>query len=282
MDKITLTTIIENTCLRYSLVAQHGQSLLLNYFGKQYLFDLGEVYSGLAHNLEKMSINLEEIKGIIISHKHFDHCGSLSLLFPQLKKQTLYLPSDFFQVEEKMIDKMKEKYRFFKSLVNGKHLLTLSAKDLAKIKNYQHKVVLDKSVEIEKNLFIIGPFGDQLKEQALLLNLLKKGLVIITGCCHPGLEVFIEEVRKITKTQKIHGIIGGFHYKDFSLQELKKAADYLQSLDLDFLIPSHCTGNEAIQFLKKSLKNKVLVSGTGSLGVGNSIDLYPEFKTYFI
>lgn len=281
-NKISLLTILENTSLRHNLLALHGQSLLLNYFGNKYLFDVGEIFIGLKYNLKIMDINIDELKGIIISHKHADHCGALPELIKLLKNQKVYILPDVLTLEKaKKMEKI-EKYRFFKQDEHGKYSLDLNKEKLILIKDYKSLVVVDKKLQIEDGLFLTGPLGDRVKEQTVVINLNKKGVVILTGCSHPTLPVIVKKAQEITGNQKVFGIIGGFHFKELEVAQLKKYIDFLKSLNLEFIVPSHCTGNRATIQLKKELGDKVIVSSTGSLGVGNSIQIFPQLKFNFV
>ena len=72
-----ITVLNENHVNQRGLLAEHGLSLLLEEEGEQWLFDTGQsdVYIKNAQALKK---NLKALKGIIISHGHYDHCGGLA------------------------------------------------------------------------------------------------------------------------------------------------------------------------------------------------------------
>jgi 7,8-dihydropterin-6-yl-methyl-4-(beta-D-ribofuranosyl)aminobenzene 5'-phosphate synthase len=44
-----------------------------------------------------------------------------------------------------------------------------------------------------------------------VVNVLDKGLVILTGCGHAGVVNTINYAKKITRINKIHAVIRGFH-----------------------------------------------------------------------
>jgi 7,8-dihydropterin-6-yl-methyl-4-(beta-D-ribofuranosyl)aminobenzene 5'-phosphate synthase len=81
--------------------------------------------------------------------------------------------------------------------------------------------------EIHKGIYSTGKLGRLIKEQSLVVNT-SKGLVLITGCAHPGLEKIIDSPRTLGR---IYGVIGGFH--GFS------KLDKLKGIEL--IAPCHCT-----------------------------------------
>jgi 7,8-dihydropterin-6-yl-methyl-4-(beta-D-ribofuranosyl)aminobenzene 5'-phosphate synthase len=60
---------------------------------------------------------------------------------------------------------------------------------------------------LARSLFTLG----HTEEQALIIKLKNKGLVVFTGCGHPTIEVILEMVSKISK-DPIYAIGGGLHF----------------------------------------------------------------------
>lgn len=274
-NKIVITCVSENTSLNYSLLAQHGQSLHINYFGNQYLFDITEVYEGFVYNLKHLNIQLEEQKAIIISHRHLDHCGSLPKLLPHLT-QTLYLPDDMGNIEEKGL--YNPDYRE----INGKQISLEEA--ISTILKYPKNIIISEAQEIDKGLFTTGSasLDKGIHEQSLVMDIPEKGIVIIVGCSHPTLPLIIKKAKRITRIEKVYGLIGGFHYKDMSDGEIARNVDYLATVNPNFIVPSHCTGYKAILALEQRFGNKLYVSDTGQFGTGNSIEILPELVCNFV
>ena len=93
------------------------------------------------------------------------------------------------------------------------------------------------------------------------------------------ISVIVENARKITGVEKIYGIIGGLHYARLSKEELMKNIHYLQSLNLKFIVPSHCTGHKATALMEELLGEKVHYSSIGGqFGSGNSITILPDLN----
>jgi 7,8-dihydropterin-6-yl-methyl-4-(beta-D-ribofuranosyl)aminobenzene 5'-phosphate synthase len=81
--------------------------------------------------------------------------------------------------------------------------------------------------EIHEGVYSIGKLGRLIKEQSLAVNT-SKGIVVITGCAHPGLERIIDRARTLGS---VYGVIGGFH--GFSKLEKLKG--------IELIAPCHCT-----------------------------------------
>jgi 7,8-dihydropterin-6-yl-methyl-4-(beta-D-ribofuranosyl)aminobenzene 5'-phosphate synthase len=72
--------------------------------------------------------------------------------------------------------------------------------------------------------------------------------VVITGCSHSGIINVIEYAKKINKN-KIRGVIGGFHLVVSSNDYIQSVYEYLNNSDLEFVMPLHCTGFNAMKVL---------------------------------
>jgi 7,8-dihydropterin-6-yl-methyl-4-(beta-D-ribofuranosyl)aminobenzene 5'-phosphate synthase len=103
--------------------------------------------------------------------------------------------------------------------------------------------------------------GDETYEQSLVIDT-DKGLIVITGCAHGG----IVEIAKKAQTmlgKKIALLIGGFHlmYKDEA--GIKQAVDELLTMDIDFVCPTHCSGDMAIDRFKHAFAKRFIAGGAG-------------------
>jgi 7,8-dihydropterin-6-yl-methyl-4-(beta-D-ribofuranosyl)aminobenzene 5'-phosphate synthase len=50
-----------------------------------------------------------------------------------------------------------------------------------------------------------------LDDQALVLELAGKGLVVLTGCGHSGIVKIVRYAKKLTGIDRLYAVIGGFH-----------------------------------------------------------------------
>ena len=139
----------------------------------------------LLQNMAKMNVTPDDVEVAVISHNHGDHTGGLISVLEKNRKMMVFLPPS---CPEAMV-------RQAESL--GAKVITVS-----------------KPVEICRGVFVIGPTGENIVEQALAVDT-GKGLVLITGCSHPG----VIEMAKQAKEQlrrDVHMVCGGMHLLEMS------------------------------------------------------------------
>lgn len=151
-----------------------GFSAYVEVHGKKILFDTGDDSEALLNNLKKLSINLEKIDIVFISHGHGDHTNGLQAALQETKMPKLYIPASASMLE---------------SVVKGK----------------AEVVKINDPLEISKGIWSTGELSGI--EQSLVVDT-PKGNILICGCSHPGLENIIESAKKFGK---VYGVIGGFH-----------------------------------------------------------------------
>jgi 7,8-dihydropterin-6-yl-methyl-4-(beta-D-ribofuranosyl)aminobenzene 5'-phosphate synthase len=191
-------TILYDNVAEQGLMGGWGFSCLLKLDDENILFDTGWDGRMLLYNMKKLGKSPDQIERIVISHSHWDHMGSLPNLLR--KGVEVYVLQSF-----------------------SKHLKEeiASRSDLHEVKGAQ---------KICEGVWTTGELGERIKEQSLVVKT-AKGLVVITGCAHPGLENIFAVASKFGK---ITGVLGGMH--DFD--------DYALMKNLTLISPSHCTVNK--------------------------------------
>jgi 7,8-dihydropterin-6-yl-methyl-4-(beta-D-ribofuranosyl)aminobenzene 5'-phosphate synthase len=94
-------------------------------------------------------------------------------------------------------------------------------------------------------------------DQALVLES-AKGIIVILGCAHSGVVNTLDYISLKTAQKKIYAVIGGMHLGNASQQRLSYTAEILKQYDVQILIPLHCTGTNAIQYLRNTLSEKIV------------------------
>lgn len=204
-----LTVLYDNEALE-GFRKGWGFSCLIEHVGKKILFDTGWDGRKLIYNMKKAGINKGDLDVIALSHNHWDHIGGLTrVLHPGVE---VYVPMSFSKRLKKEI---------------SKEVLL-------------HEV--EGPVRIMEGIHLTGELGAAVKEQAMAVDM-GKGLLVITGCAHPGLDVLMDAANIFGR---VTGVMGGFH--DF---------DEIDSLGgLDMIVPCHCTKRKELilnQFPEKSI-----------------------------
>ncbi len=118
----------------------------------------------------------------------------------------------------------------------------------------------------EKNLNLV-PDPLVKDDQAVVVNLRKKGLVALTGCGHAGIINTLNYAKDLTGVDKIHAIIGGFHLPaDGGIYEeaMNPTIEEIQNVDPEYIIPCHCTGWKATNKIIDLMPDKFIQSAVGT------------------
>ena len=84
------------------------------------------------------------------------------------------------------------------------------------------------------------------EDQALVMNIKDKELLILTGCGHAGIINTIKYAKKVMGVRKIYSVIGGFHLSGRGYEEsIPLTIAELKREDPRYIVPCHCTGWKA-------------------------------------
>ncbi len=166
--------------------------------GDNILFDTGGDLDTLLFNMMRFEVNLALIDTIVLSHSHGDHVGGIGI-----------------------VDKLGDVRVFVPRSFSGRFKKKLSSRPNVDL------VEVSVATAISDGIFTTGELGQFTKEQSLIVET-SKGLVVITGCSHPGLENILGFAARFGE---VYGVIGGFH-----------GFDRLRSLEnISLVVPCHCT-----------------------------------------
>ena len=102
-------------------------------------------------------------------------------------------------------------------------------------------------------------------DQAIIVNIRQKGLVILTGCGHAGIINTINYAKKVTKINKVFAILGGFHLTGGIYEEaIEPTIKELQRADPKYIIPCHCTGWKATNKIIEMMPEKFIQTSVGT------------------
>lgn len=260
-----------------------------------FLFDTGVSKNGVVHNANTFGIDFKQIDGIILSHGHFDHfTGLVNILKRISARQTPTTNLDVFAHPDAFL-------RRWEIYPDGKRakMPFLDETQLKKAGATIHKITgitflpneycpsllitgqIPRETSFEKGFpfqYAENTHKDHKKkltpdplvkdDQAIVINVRNKGLIILTGCGHAGVINSINYAKKITGVDKIYAVIGGFHLPadggiyeeaiDPTLKELQKA-------NPEYIVPCHCTGWKATNKIIDLMPEKFIQSGVGTI-----------------
>jgi 7,8-dihydropterin-6-yl-methyl-4-(beta-D-ribofuranosyl)aminobenzene 5'-phosphate synthase len=102
-------------------------------------------------------------------------------------------------------------------------------------------------------------------DQAIIVNIKQKGLVILTGCGHAGIINTINYAKKVTKINKVFAVLGGFHLTGGIYEEaIEPTIKELQKVDPKYIIPCHCTGWKATNKIIEMMSEKFIQTSVGT------------------
>lgn len=189
------------------------------------------------HGIDKMLAS-GEIDTMVMSHWHLDHFWGIESTLKHNNKITIYGPETMYPEDEKLLYGGRHEAKGVLLAKNdtpfkGK-LIKTNPKEYYKI--YPGVAVKDFDVPI-----LLRVRG----ENVIYVNVKDKGIVTITGCCHPGLlTLYATARREIKGGDKIYGCYGGLHISLFENWD-PKFDDIIkgtQAFNPTKMGCNHCTG----------------------------------------
>jgi 7,8-dihydropterin-6-yl-methyl-4-(beta-D-ribofuranosyl)aminobenzene 5'-phosphate synthase len=101
-------------------------------------------------------------------------------------------------------------------------------------------------------------------ELAAAYNLKGRGLVILTACSHRGVVNTIKQAQAASGVTKVYAVIGGFHLAPYAEDYVRQTIAALKEMDVDYVIPLHCSGEVFYELAKAEMPTKLLRSYTGT------------------
>jgi 7,8-dihydropterin-6-yl-methyl-4-(beta-D-ribofuranosyl)aminobenzene 5'-phosphate synthase len=102
-------------------------------------------------------------------------------------------------------------------------------------------------------------------DQAIILNIKDKGLVIITGCGHSGIINILEYAKQLTGEDRIYAVMGGMHLSGGIFESIiPRTIDELEKFKPKFLIPCHCSGLKAVSEMARNMPDAFIQNSVGT------------------
>jgi 7,8-dihydropterin-6-yl-methyl-4-(beta-D-ribofuranosyl)aminobenzene 5'-phosphate synthase len=233
-EDVKITVVYDNNPYDRRLETAWGFACLVEGFEKVILFDTGGDGDTLLANMAALGYTPGDVDVVVLSHAHGDHVGGLPQVLEENPAVTVYAPSSF----------------------------------AAGLKNEAKRagatlVEVEGSCDICPGVGSTGEMGTSIVEQALVAKT-PLGLVVITGCAHPGIVSVVGRARSLYG-EKVCVVLGGFHLGAADDAELKDVVAAFREMDVRYAGPCHCSGDRARQIFADEFRERYLPVGVGTV-----------------
>jgi 7,8-dihydropterin-6-yl-methyl-4-(beta-D-ribofuranosyl)aminobenzene 5'-phosphate synthase len=228
---MTITILYDNYSFDERLATNWGYAALVETPEHTLLFDTGGDSPTLLNNMQILEVDTASIERVVLSHDHGDHTGGLEGLLAVGIQPAIHLlpsfPSDF--------------------------------KD--RISRITTVAEVERGQSLTTNIYTTGEMGTRIPEQGLVLRT-SKGLVVMTGCAHPGIVQIVERAHELLGGP-IYLVMGGFHLGNHSTAQIEAIVNSFRDMDVLHVAPSHCTGDQAIEAFRHEYGDDFIQAGAG-------------------
>lgn len=232
--RLKLTVLFDNILHLEGLQTGWGFSCLVEGLDKTILFDTGGDGDILLANMEKLGVDPRIVDIVVLSHNHRDHTGGLARLLERNPMVEVWVPASFPDEFHKEV------------IAAGAEIKTV-----------------EQPAKIVEKAHTTGEMGENLIEQSLVLDS-SQGLVVLTGCAHPGVVEIIRAAKR-QRQSSVDFVTGGYHLNHLGARELMETIGGLQESGVRQVAPSHCTGDEAINLLRELWDDDFIEGGAGAI-----------------
>lgn len=266
MKIITKIVILNNDESKPPFLNEHGFSALIEKVGYFLLFDTGNS-DIFIKNIELLNINPKDIKDIVISHGHYDHSGGLRFLLKKEDKYNVYLRKEIFKNKFRSDKFIGIEWEKLEEIFDFKLIEDIKYKIFNSIYAYGPAPLVNEYEEPDKEFQLIDNNGkrrDYFEEELNLIIDDEDGLILITGCAHRGIANIVKGVLD-NFNKKIKVLLGGFHLYNSPIKKIEKIVNFFNEVQIEKVIPCHCTGDKAISVFKDKFKGEIINCCAGDI-----------------
>lgn len=245
-----LTILVDNnTYIDRYYYGEPGLSIYIEDGPRRILFDSG-YSSALLLNADKMGLDLNAVDTVVISHGHDDHGRGLSFLMQAMdcrEKKLIMHPRAFSRrfyegeyiglpfTEQEAADAFDLRTSAAPLAITDR-LLWLGA--IPRRHPFENRTPIGQIVENGEAT------DDYLPDDSALVYQGRDGLFVISGCAHAGICNIIDYACEVCGTDKVWGVLGGFHLMRED-EQLERTVDFFCRRDIRNLWPCHCVNFKA-------------------------------------
>lgn len=231
--KGSITILYDNHRFDPRLKTAWGFSCLVRGLEKTILFDTGGDGSTLLGNMTQLGIEPAEVDIVVLSHIHGDHTGGFERFLEKNTRVVVYLPDSFPSNVKQAVASLGPRVE-----------------------------AVPGPGELFSGVYTTGELGNGIREQALAFKT-ATGLVVVTGCAHPGIVKMVRKAKEISGEETVCLVIGGFHMGGEPPSRIESIAEELRSLSVQKVAPCHCSGDETRRLFREKFREDYVECGAG-------------------
>lgn len=244
------------------------------------MFDYGLDPVGVMNNIALLGLDLGKANAFSLSHGHFDHwMGAVGIL---KQNQSRIAGGTPFYVGE---EAFARRYSLRPGTTEAADLGQLKKEDIEalglKVVEVKHPVQIIPGVYFTGNIERVTTYekvppsllikrgekpepDDFRGEQAIFFKVKGRGLVVLSGCAHAGIVNTVKHAQKVASADKVHAVMGGFHLINAKPEVIQNTVADIKALKPDYIVPTHCTGFEAISTFAREMPAEFNLNTAGT------------------
>jgi 7,8-dihydropterin-6-yl-methyl-4-(beta-D-ribofuranosyl)aminobenzene 5'-phosphate synthase len=249
-----------------------GYSSLVEYGGKRILFDTGGDLGDFTFNANALGVDLSQLDFVVITHRHGDHTAGLNQVLKVNPTVRIYTPVEAANFDtpappaltnliKRRVESAPEDMHYY----DGKYPERIaSGSPWPGAKFTQIRTL----TEVAPGFWLFPTQSDtpgtrEMNEVSMAIKT-PRGLAVMVGCSHPGIEKILEAASKIDS--RIYTVFGGFHLVDISDAEASSMVTrFRDKWKLERAAPGHCTGEFAFSEFNRVFGPKFDHAGVGTV-----------------
>jgi len=249
-----------------------GYSALVEYAGRRILFDTGGDLDDFTYNANALGVDLARLDFVVLTHRHGDHTSGLQQVLKVNPSVKIYTPAEaaYFDTPappavanliKRRVESAPEDMHYYE----GKYPERIASGSPWPGAKF---IQIRTPTEVLPGFWLFSVQSDtpgtrEMNEVSMAVKT-QRGLALMVGCSHPGIEKILETASKIDA--QIYTVFGGFHLVDVADAEVSgMVTRFRDKWKLERAGPGHCTGEFAFSEFNRIFGAKFDHAGVGAV-----------------